>query len=206
MGSSEPLPIAEGDTRKKKKRKARAAEFLPGKFEGWCHYSLRSGLWLSSRGRSILKPMGPDHRICVIVEPAHGCACDRDERWGCKRLHKGVTEQRWEEPLGDAQASLNGQGTERPICTRSEMVWCVPAPIRCDLSFSYSWKGHRDIEQACESKRGPGQQMKLQSSVGRELDSRDCSYLCCMSLAHFKSERCVQGTQCWSSNISSPTV
>ncbi|XP_036995594.2 MAP kinase-interacting serine/threonine-protein kinase 1 isoform X1 [Artibeus jamaicensis] len=33
MGSSEPLPIAEGDTRKKKKRKARAADFLPRKFE-----------------------------------------------------------------------------------------------------------------------------------------------------------------------------
>ncbi|XP_077929325.1 MAP kinase-interacting serine/threonine-protein kinase 1 isoform X4 [Halichoerus grypus] len=34
MGSSEPLPIAEGDKRKKKKRKARATDSLPGKFEG----------------------------------------------------------------------------------------------------------------------------------------------------------------------------
>ncbi|XP_045401457.1 MAP kinase-interacting serine/threonine-protein kinase 1 isoform X5 [Lemur catta] len=33
MGSSEPLPIAEGDKRKKKKRKARATDSSPGKFE-----------------------------------------------------------------------------------------------------------------------------------------------------------------------------
>ncbi|XP_032103352.1 MAP kinase-interacting serine/threonine-protein kinase 1 isoform X3 [Sapajus apella] len=34
MGSSEPLPIEDGDRRKKKKRRARAADSLPGKFEG----------------------------------------------------------------------------------------------------------------------------------------------------------------------------
>nr|XP_019604963.1 PREDICTED: MAP kinase-interacting serine/threonine-protein kinase 1 isoform X2 [Rhinolophus sinicus] len=33
MGSSEPLPIAENDKRKKKKRKARTTDSLPGKFE-----------------------------------------------------------------------------------------------------------------------------------------------------------------------------
>nr|XP_045227477.1 MAP kinase-interacting serine/threonine-protein kinase 1 isoform X3 [Macaca fascicularis] len=34
MGSSEPLPIADGDRRRKKKRRARATDSLPGKFEG----------------------------------------------------------------------------------------------------------------------------------------------------------------------------
>ncbi|XP_035107257.1 MAP kinase-interacting serine/threonine-protein kinase 1 isoform X6 [Callithrix jacchus] len=34
MGSSEPLPIEDGDRRRKKKRRARAADSLPGKFEG----------------------------------------------------------------------------------------------------------------------------------------------------------------------------
>lgn len=42
MGSSEPLPIAEGDKRKKKKRKARATDSLPGKFEDM--YKLTSEL------------------------------------------------------------------------------------------------------------------------------------------------------------------
>lgn len=53
MGSSEPLPIAEGDKRKKKKRKARATDSLPGKFEGWSHDSSDLGLWLPEHGRSI---------------------------------------------------------------------------------------------------------------------------------------------------------
>ncbi|XP_074236860.1 MAP kinase-interacting serine/threonine-protein kinase 1 isoform X7 [Saimiri boliviensis] len=34
MGSSEPLPIEDGDRRRKKKRRARATDSLPGKFEG----------------------------------------------------------------------------------------------------------------------------------------------------------------------------
>ncbi|XP_063555186.1 MAP kinase-interacting serine/threonine-protein kinase 1 isoform X13 [Gorilla gorilla gorilla] len=34
MGSSEPLPIADGDRRRKKKRRAQATDSLPGKFEG----------------------------------------------------------------------------------------------------------------------------------------------------------------------------
>ncbi|XP_077608286.1 MAP kinase-interacting serine/threonine-protein kinase 1 isoform X3 [Crocuta crocuta] len=42
MGSSEPLPVAEGDKRKKKKRKARATDCLPGKFEDM--YKLTSEL------------------------------------------------------------------------------------------------------------------------------------------------------------------
>ncbi|XP_027622403.1 MAP kinase-interacting serine/threonine-protein kinase 1 isoform X4 [Tupaia chinensis] len=42
MGSSEPLPIADGDKRKKKKRKARATDSLPGKFEDM--YKLTSEL------------------------------------------------------------------------------------------------------------------------------------------------------------------
>uniref|UniRef100_E9PQ26 MAPK interacting serine/threonine kinase 1 n=1 Tax=Homo sapiens TaxID=9606 RepID=E9PQ26_HUMAN len=33
MGSSEPLPIADGDRRRKKKRRGRATDSLPGKFE-----------------------------------------------------------------------------------------------------------------------------------------------------------------------------
>ncbi|PNI52962.1 MKNK1 isoform 10, partial [Pan troglodytes] len=33
MGSSEPLPIADGVRRRKKKRRARATDSLPGKFE-----------------------------------------------------------------------------------------------------------------------------------------------------------------------------
>lgn len=53
MGSSEPLPIAEGDRRKKKKRKARATDSLPGKFEGWSHDSSDLGLWLPKHRRSI---------------------------------------------------------------------------------------------------------------------------------------------------------
>ncbi|KAK2106678.1 hypothetical protein P7K49_016192 [Saguinus oedipus] len=43
MGSSEPLPIEDGDRRRKKKRRARAADSLPGKFEGWSHKSPTSG-------------------------------------------------------------------------------------------------------------------------------------------------------------------
>uniref|UniRef100_A0A2K5QAS0 Protein kinase domain-containing protein n=1 Tax=Cebus imitator TaxID=2715852 RepID=A0A2K5QAS0_CEBIM len=42
MGSSEPLPIEDGDRRKKKKRRARAADSLPGKFEDM--YKLTSEL------------------------------------------------------------------------------------------------------------------------------------------------------------------
>uniref|UniRef100_A0A673T7A4 non-specific serine/threonine protein kinase n=1 Tax=Suricata suricatta TaxID=37032 RepID=A0A673T7A4_SURSU len=42
MGSSEPFPVAEGDKRKKKKRKARATDSLPGKFEDM--YKLTSEL------------------------------------------------------------------------------------------------------------------------------------------------------------------
>uniref|UniRef100_A0A673THU2 MAPK interacting serine/threonine kinase 1 n=1 Tax=Suricata suricatta TaxID=37032 RepID=A0A673THU2_SURSU len=41
MGSSEPFPVAEGDKRKKKKRKARATDSLPGKFEGIAHRDLK---------------------------------------------------------------------------------------------------------------------------------------------------------------------
>lgn len=33
MGSSEPLPIVDSDKRRKKKRKTRATDSLPGKFE-----------------------------------------------------------------------------------------------------------------------------------------------------------------------------
>ncbi|XP_035107240.1 MAP kinase-interacting serine/threonine-protein kinase 1 isoform X1 [Callithrix jacchus] len=42
MGSSEPLPIEDGDRRRKKKRRARAADSLPGKFEDM--YKLTSEL------------------------------------------------------------------------------------------------------------------------------------------------------------------
>ncbi|XP_063463882.1 MAP kinase-interacting serine/threonine-protein kinase 1 isoform X15 [Pan paniscus] len=42
MGSSEPLPIADGDRRRKKKRRARATDSLPGKFEDM--YKLTSEL------------------------------------------------------------------------------------------------------------------------------------------------------------------
>uniref|UniRef100_A0A096N7T5 non-specific serine/threonine protein kinase n=2 Tax=Papio anubis TaxID=9555 RepID=A0A096N7T5_PAPAN len=42
MGSSEPLPIADGDRRRKKKRRARATDCLPGKFEDM--YKLTSEL------------------------------------------------------------------------------------------------------------------------------------------------------------------
>ncbi|EAX06903.1 MAP kinase interacting serine/threonine kinase 1, isoform CRA_c [Homo sapiens] len=42
MGSSEPLPIADGDRRRKKKRRGRATDSLPGKFEDM--YKLTSEL------------------------------------------------------------------------------------------------------------------------------------------------------------------
>lgn len=81
MGSSEPLPIAESDKgRKKKKRKARATDSLPGRFEGWSHTSLRSGpvaaqAWEEHPGSPWVSITG-----CIIFEPAHDYLCDRDER------------------------------------------------------------------------------------------------------------------------------
>lgn len=167
MGSSEPLPIAEGDKRKKKKRKSRAADFLPGKFEGWWHYSLRSDLWLFNRGRSLLKPLGLDHKICVVVEPAHGCVCDRDASVCTKECQR---EQRWEKPQSvRAVHGVTWSGVFQPL----------PGVI---LPSAIPGRAAEAQNKHVRGREGQGSKWNCNPLYAENLTPRDCSYLCCMSL------------------------
>jgi hypothetical protein len=72
MGSSEPLPIVDSDKRRKKKRKTRATDSLPGKFEGWCHTLMGAEPECCRRGEASLISIGPDARTPPL-EPGHPC-------------------------------------------------------------------------------------------------------------------------------------
>lgn len=69
MGSSEPLPIVDSDKRRKKKRKTRATDSLPGKFEGWSgpESGLQEGRGICDILRTRFQDTSPQSQVILVI-------------------------------------------------------------------------------------------------------------------------------------------